>query len=232
MLQQFLLDWKLYRKTPFFMLLAVVIGYVFGTLLLILILFLDDTTTSAFSLGAIFGAMLTCALSTLLQMRFYYEESMLALSMGRRRIDFIVSFFLRYGLTLLGCYLLLLLGNAGEKVLYSYLFPDKGFDPITNFLYNVPLMLAILVGLDLISILLGLLLCHFGQKYRTIVFVLWIVLCNLPNLLSRASHTNAGTHILTTLASLPANVWYFVGLAAFLTVPIAILRLAKKQYVH
>lgn len=228
MLQQFSLDWKLYRKSSVFTLLCGVIGYLFGVLLLLLILFLDESTTSSFSLGTLFGAMLTCAVSVFFQMRTYYEESMLALSMGRRRIDFIFSFFLRHGIVLLGIYLLLLLGNAGEKLLYARLFPDKGFDPIMHFLYNVPLMLAIIVGLDLLSILLGLLLCLFGQKYRIVILAIWIVLCNIPNLISRASHTDAGQRILTTLAGMPTATWYFLGLVAFLSAIIAIVRLAKK----
>ena len=124
MFQQFLKDIRLH-KSGFFSVFGIMAGsFLFGMVMVFIIMNVDDDPGSWFCMGTLIAALVLVAIGLFLAAFSYAQEFMLALSMGRTRKTFMVSYYLRHTLQLVGGWVLLLGLHQVELQLYPLLFPQ------------------------------------------------------------------------------------------------------------
>ena len=236
MLQQFMLDQKLYRKS-FFGLLAVQIGvFLFGMAMTWVIMTVDDNPGSWFCLGTLLG-MLALAIITLLFYGFSYgQELRLALSMGRGRMAFLGSFVLRLVLQLAVGYGLVLVFHQIELSLYPIWYRGFENDFFFAFLTDWRILFAF-PCLTVLSLFIGALYAYFGRKSLWFFYAVWLFCCIiLPRMFDVTAQDTGVLNrtafwLLSAFLALPAGVWIFGGSLLLLIMLAATIRMAQKQMV-
>ena len=149
---------------------------------------------------------------------------MVALSMGRTRKEFLISYAVRTLLMLVLGYGLMLVLYRVELTIGSRLFaawPLEG-DPV--FLMDWWFIVPVLSGAVLLSMFLGSLYSYFGKKALAPLWFVWMAVCMLgPKL---AHEENAWI-----IALVPAPVWAGLGIAVVAAMAVTVLILGKKQMV-
>ena len=149
MLQQFKLDWKLYRKSFFSLQLALPGAFLLGFILVIIIMFTDEDPGSWFCMGTLIAGIALCFISLIAYAFSYYQEFQLALSMGRTRMAFLGAYTLRLLLHFALGYAIILGLYQIELAVYPVLFPqydnEVAFTFLTNWKVVVPLPLSFMI---------------------------------------------------------------------------------------
>ncbi|MGN0979083.1 MAG: hypothetical protein ACI4PT_02025 [Candidatus Avoscillospira sp.] len=218
MIRQFILDCKLHWKGTFLaQLLADLGGFLFGVILLNIILRLDDTAASWFCMGTIM-AMIVSVIFTLFYGAFgYHSEFQLALSMGRTRMAFMGSYALRLLLQMVAGYVMILLLYRLEGILYSLLFPDCMNDAPFTFLTNWKVLVPIALGILILSMFVGAIYGRWGKKSLWFFWVVWMFCCFV---LPRLFDDELGDGILDQAALGMRNVFTVVPLRAWIVVSV------------
>lgn len=224
---------KLHKHTFLILALCIICLFLVGAGMLCLILGLDDTAVSWFGLGGILAGTglvffaVMCFLS-------YYQDFMLALSLGRTRREFMLYYALEQLLWLIIGYALLLLLAWFETLLYPAIFPNiyEEFS-ILPFLLNwyvVPILLVLVI----VQMFFGALYSRFGKKFGMILYIVWISACIfIPRLVSHIDALNPSIQRwFTWLFSMPPLGWLVTGLIAAGVMVTVTIRLGIKQMVH
>lgn len=236
MFQQFLIDWKLYRKS-FFGLLAAQVGvFLFGMAMTWVIMTVDDNPGSWFCLGTFLG-MLALAVITLLFYGFSYgQEFRLALSMGRGRMAFLGAFVLRLLAQLVAGYALVLVFHQIELSLYPIWYQGFENDFFFAFLTDWHIVFAF-PCLTVLSLFIGALYAYFSKKGLWFFYIMWMFCCIvLPRMFDVTAQDTGVLNrtafwLLTAFLALPAGVWITAASLLLLTMATAVIRMAQKQMV-
>lgn len=223
MLKQLKIDLKLYEED--YMALPVLIPgvFLFGVGLLCLIMFTVNNDGSWVTMGTLmaFGCLIFFAV---LFFSKYYQEFMIALSMGRTRKGFLFSYAMRSLLWLALGYAMVLVLYRVELMLGARLFPGQMLEVDPTFLMDWKFIAVLLPSVVIVSMFLGSLYSYFGKKVLAPLWFIWMAGCLLGPRLTREENA-------WIFALIPAPVWAGLGIGAAVAMVITIIVLGKKQMV-
>lgn len=219
-------------------LLLIVLGFLFGEILLFLIMFLEDDPGSWFCMGTVIALVMLLVTTVLFYGVGYTGAFSLALSMNCTRRQFLLDYsgkilahlVLGY-LLVLGLYLLeLLIGHAA--------FSDYPLEQELSFLTNWRVVLAGIVGMLLSALFVGAMFGRFGRKAGLIVYLVWMFCCFVVPKIFTAEPGGEGVFdqaaLLTqsALLRMPMAGWLTLGAIAAVSMLATVVVMARKQMVR
>lgn len=228
MLKQFFLDIKLHNKRFLLPLFMIPACFLLGFGLCCLIMFTEADPGSWVTFGT-FMAWLSLFFLAVMSFGMYYQQFMLALSMGCTRKDFLFSFALRTLLELaMGCVLILVLYRV-ELAIGSKLFAPWPLEPGFEIMTDWRMIAICLPAMVLVTMFVGALYSYFGKKVLTVLWFLWIAFgLIVPRLVEREGNANV---VVSFLRLIPDWGWIAAGVAAALAMAVTVVGLGKKQMV-
>ena len=216
MLQQFSKDLRLHKNSMLGQLLGLVGAFVFGVILVAIIMFTDDDPGSWFCMGTLIACLVLVAAVLFTSAFSYPQEFMLALSMGRTRKEFLVSYYLRSLVNLLTGWLMILLLHQIELRSYTLIYYRYANEIFFSFLTDWRVLTPIFLLLPVLSMFLGALYGKYGKKGLFAFYVLWIFCCFvLPRMFhdepSEGVLDQMAVGLLRTIQVVPAGVWIGFG---------------------
>lgn len=216
MLQQFSKDLRLHKNSMLGQLLGLVGAFVFGVILVAIIMFTDDDPGSWFCMGTLIACLVLVAAVLFTSAFSYPQEFMLALSMGRTRKEFMVSYYLRSLVNLLMGWLMILLLHQIELRSYTLIYYRYANEIFFSFLTDWRVLTPIFLLLPVLSMFLGALYGKYGKKGLFAFYVLWIFCCFvLPRMFhdepSEGVLDQMAVGLLRTIQVVPAGVWIGFG---------------------
>ena len=235
MLEQFKLDLKLRKNNFAYVLFAELGGLLLGFLLSLLIICVDEEETW-FCMGTVMAMAVGIMTAMLFSVMSYGTEFQLALSMGRTRSAFMVSYILRSILTVLVGYIALLLFYRLEMAVYPRLFPGMENEQEFFFLTDWRFILPAVLGIPVIAMFVGSFIAAFGKKGMWVFYIVWLFCCFI---LPRVFDEEHGTGVLDQAAfgvrrfalAIPMAGWIAIVVAAGIGMVSTIVVLGKKQAV-
>ena len=219
-------------------LLLIVLGFLFGEILLFLIMFLEDDPGSWFCMGTVIALVMLLVTTMLFYGVGYTGAFSLALSMNCTRRRFLLDYsgkilahlVLGY-LLVLGLYRLeLLVGNAA--------FPDYPLEAELGFLTDWRVVLAGIAGMLLSALFVGAMFGRFGRKAGLIVYLVWMFCCFVVPKIFTAEPGGEGVFdqaaLLTqsALLRMPMAGWLTLGAIAAVSMLATVVVMARKQMVR
>ena len=219
-------------------LLLIVLGFLFGEILLFLIMFLEDDPGTWFCMGTVIALVMLLVTTVLFYGVGYTGAFSLALSMNCTRRRFLLDYsgkilahlVLGY-LLVLGLYRLeLLIGNAA--------FPDYPLEAELGFLTNWRVVLAGIAGMLLSALFVGAMFGRFGRKAGLIVYLVWMFCCFVVPKIFTAEPGGEGVFdqaaLLTqsALLRMPMAGWLTLGAIAAVSMLATVVVMARKQMVR
>lgn len=235
MFRQLYLDLRVHKSDFLVAILVELGGFLFGMLLLCVLMNLDEDPGSWFCMGTIM-ALLVCLIFALLSSFGYQAEFQLALSMGRTRAAFLGAYALRLLLRLAASYALALIFYRVELALYPHFFPAYENEVAFSFLTNWKLILPCVLGLLIVTMFIGAVYGRWGKKSLWIFWVIWLFCCFI---LPRLFHDEPGDGVLDRAAlgirnvftAVPMTAWIVVGAVLAVGMISTIITLGRKQMV-
>lgn len=219
-------------------LLLIVLGFLFGEILLFLIMFLEDDPGSWFCMGTVIALVMLLVTTVLFYGVGYTGAFSLALSMNCTRRQFLLDYsskilahlVLGY-LLVLGLYLLeLLIGHAA--------FSDYPLEQELGFLTDWRVVLAGIAGMLLSALFVGAMFGRFGRKAGLIVYLVWMFCCFVVPKIFTAEPGGEGVFdqaaLLTqsALLRMPMAGWITLGAIAAVSMLATVVVMARKQMVR
>ena len=219
-------------------LLLIVLGFLFGKILLFLIMFLEDDPGSWFCMGTVIALVMLLVTTMLFYGVGYTGAFSLALSMNCTRRRFLLDYSLKIlahlvlgYLLVLGLYLLeLLIGHAA--------FPDYPLEAELSFLTDWRVVLAGIAGMLLSALFVGAMFGRFGRKAGLIVYLVWMFCCFVVPKIFTAEPGGEGVFdqaaLLTqsALLRMPMAGWLTLGAIAAVSMGATVVVMARKQMVR
>ena len=219
-------------------LLLIVLGFLFGEILLFLIMFLEDDPGSWFCMGTVIALVMLLVTTVLFYGVGYTGAFSLALSMNCTRRRFLLDYSLKIlahlvlgYLLVLGLYLLeLLIGHAA--------FPDYPLEAELSFLTDWRVVLAGIAGMLLSALFVGAMFGRFGRKAGLIVYLVWMFCCFVVPKIFTAEPGGEGVFdqaaLLTqsALLRMPMAGWLTLGAIAAVSMLATVVVMARKQMVR
>ena len=219
-------------------LLLIVLGFLFGEILLFLIMFLEDDPGSWFCMGTVIALVMLLVTTVLFYGVGYTGAFSLALSMNCTRRRFLLDYSLKIlahlvlgYLLVLGLYLLeLLIGHAA--------FSDYPLEQELSFLTDWRFVLAGIAGMLLSALFVGAMFGRFGRKAGLIVYLVWMFCCFVVPKIFTAEPGGEGVFdqaaLLTqsALLRMPMAGWLTLGAIAAVSMLATVVVMARKQMVR
>lgn len=228
---------RMHIKSMLLLYILVLVGWIFGTLLLSIILWADETAVSWFCSGTIFALFVMSGVMMLLFWK-YPQEFMLALSMGQTRKEFMITYALRQILWAIAAYAIILLLHRLEGLYYQVMFPDKAQAFALDFLTDWRIVVPFIPGLALLLMFLGTMYGRFGNRFLAIAYFCWMGF-NLV-ILRFINHWDEYTGPFQAeiraaaawIVGLPPLAWVVTGLALVAVMAVTTIRFGMKQMVR
>ena len=219
-------------------LLLIVLGFLFGEILLFLIMFLEDDPGTWFCMGTVIALVMLLVTTVLFYGVGYTGAFSLALSMNCTRRRFLLDYSLKIlahlvlgYLLVLGLYLLeLLIGHAA--------FSDYPLEQELSFLTDWRFVLAGIAGMLLSALFVGAMFGRFGRKAGLIVYLVWMFCCFVVPKIFTAEPGGEGVFdqaaLLTqsALLRMPMAGWLTLGAIAAVSMLATVVVMARKQMVR
>lgn len=219
-------------------LLLIVLGFLFGEILLFLIMFLEDDPGTWFCMGTAIALVMLLVTTVLFYGVGYTGAFSLALSMNCTRRRFLLDYSLKIlahlvlgYLLVLGLYLLeLLIGHAA--------FSDYPLEQELSFLTDWRFVLAGIAGMLLSALFVGAMFGRFGRKAGLIVYLVWMFCCFVVPKIFTAEPGGEGVFdqaaLLTqsALLRMPMAGWLTLGAIAAVSMGATVVVMARKQMVR
>jgi len=166
----------------------------------------------------------------------YPQEFMLALSMGRTRKAFMLSYYLRLLLQLVVGWLLILLLHQAELHTYTLVFFRYQNEIFFSFLTDWRVLLPTFLLLPVLSMFMGALYGKYGKKGWFVFYVLWLFCCFV---LPRMFHEEPSDGVLDQVAFglqrailvVPVTAWIVFGVIALTGMAAAVIKFGMEQKV-
>lgn len=236
MLKQFAMDWKLNRSS-FFVLLAIQLGaFLFGSILVCIIMNVDEDPGSWFCLGTLMSGIALAAVTLFCYGFGYAQEFNVALSMGRTRAAFMGAYTLRTVLQLLAGYALLLGLYRLELAVYPLWFAPYGNEVAFTFLTDWRCILPVFIGLVILALFIGAMYGRYGKKGLWFFYFLWMFCCFV---LPRMFHEepDGGTldqmafGLMGVIRMVPVGAWIGFGAVLAVGMILTTVKLGMEQMV-
>jgi len=236
MLQQLSKDIRLH-KTGFLALLGIQIGaFLFGMVMVAIIMATDEDPGSWFCMGTLMASLVLVAVGLFTGAFSYPQEFMLALSMGRTRKTFMVSYYLRTILQLLAGWLLVLLMHQIELKTYSLAYYMYQNEIYFSFLTDWRVLVPVFLLCPVVSMFMGSLYGKYGKKGMTVFYFLWLFCCFvLPRMFheepSEGVLDQMAVGILHAIRVVPVTVWIVFGAVTLVGMAAATFKFGMEQMV-
>ena len=189
MIKGIISDLKLHKDDFLLSALIVLVCWLLGFGACCVIMFTVDDPGSWVTLGTLMAFSLLMLFAVIFFAKFH-QEFMVALSMGRTRGEFLVSYGLRTLSWLFLGYGLLLILYRMELLLGAKLFASWPLEANPAFLLDWRFVLLLVPGVTLLSLFVGVLYSRFGRKALIPFWLLWMMIVFVvPNLLPDEGET-------------------------------------------
>ncbi len=238
MLQQFKKDFRLNCKTFLILQTGLLGAFLFGVILVTIIMNVDDDPGSWFCMGTLLACVVLCFVSLTSYAFGYFQEFQLALSMGRGRMAFLGAYALRLVIHFAVGYAIILGLHQLELALYPVLFPQYENEVFFAFLTDWRIVLPVFMGLAVLTLFLGALYGRYGRKASAIIWVLWLFCCIiLPRMVDAYPEgtgvmDRASNWMLAVILAVPVSVWIPFGIALAAAMVATTVVFAQKQTVR
>lgn len=219
-------------------LLLIVLGFLFGEILLFLIMFLEDDPGSWFCLGTAIALVMLLVTTVLFYGVGYTGAFSLALSMNCTRRRFLLDYSLKILAHLVLGYLLVLGLYRLELLVGNAAFPDYPLEAELSFLTDWRVVLAGIAGMLLSALFVGAMFGRFGRKAGLIVYLVWMFCCFVVPKIFTAEPGGEGVFdqaaLLTqsALLRMPMAGWLTLGAIAAVSMGATVVVMARKQMVR
>lgn len=238
MLKQFAGSLKLHRQTPLTLLLWLFGFFLFGFGTISFILAFDNTAVSWGTLGTIFGAI-GIVVFAIICFFSYHQDFMIALSMGRTRKEFMITYAAEQLIWMSAAYLSLVLMAWLESWLYSIRFPHA-FEEVSllPFLLDWRIAVPAILAMVIIPMFLGAMYSRFGKRFGVILYFLWLGSCLIPpRVIGHFEEMDAATQqgimaVFGWIMLITPTGWICIGAVVLLAMVITTVYLGMKQMVR
>ena len=219
-------------------LLLIVLGFLFGEILLFLIMFLEDDPGSWFCMGTVIALVMLLVTTVLFYGVGYTGAFSLALSMNCTRRRFLLDYSLKILAHLVLGYLLVLGFYRLELLVGNAAFPDYPLEAELGFLTDWRVVLAGIAGMLLSALFIGAMFGRFGRKAGLIVYLVWMFCCFVVPKIFTAEPGGEGVFdqaaLLTqsALLRMPMAGWLPGGAIAAVSMLATVVVMARKQMVR
>ena len=219
-------------------LLLIPAGFLFGEIMLFLIMHTDDDPGAWFCLGTVIALIMLLVTTVLFYGFGYTGEFSLALSMGCTRRRFVLRYAGKVLAHLVVGYLLVLGLYRLELLIGRAAFADYPLELEFGFLTDWPIVLAAMAGMLLLALFTGAMFGRFGRKAGLIVYFVWMFFCFVVPKIFSAEPGGEGVFdqaaLLTqsALLRMPPAGWYTLGAIAAISMAVTVVVLAQKQMVR
>ena len=219
-------------------LLLIVLGFLFGEILLFLIMFLEDDPGSWFCMGTVIALVMLLVTTVLFYGVGYTGAFSLALSMNCTRRRFLLDYSLKILAHLVLGYLLVLGFYRLELLVGNAAFPDYPLEAELSFLTDWRFVLAGIAGMLLSALFVGAMFGRFGRKAGLIVYLVWMFCCFVVPKIFTAEPGGEGVFdqaaLLTqsALLRMPMAGWITLGAIAAVSMLATVVVMARKQMVR
>lgn len=219
-------------------LLLIVLGFLFGEILLFLIMFLEDDPGSWFCMGTVIALVMLLVTTVLFYGVGYTGAFSLALSMNCTRRRFLLDYSLKILAHLVLGYLLVLGFYRLELLVGNAAFPDYPLEAELSFLTDWRVVLAGIAGMLLSALFVGAMFGRFGRKAGLIVYLVWMFCCFVVPKIFTAEPGGEGVFdqaaLLTqsALLRMPMAGWLTLGAIAAVSMLATVVVMARKQMVR
>lgn len=236
MLAQFKKDLRLHG-TAVPALLGIQLGaFVLGVVMVLVIMHTEEDPGAWFCMGTLIAGLVLVGGGLFLTAFGYPQEFMLALSMGRTRKAFMLSYYLRLVLLLAAGWLLVVLLHRAELLLYGWRFPLYGNEIYFSFLTDWRVLLPLFLVLPVISMFLGALYGKYGRKGLLVFYFLWLFCCFV---LPRMFDEQPGEGVLDQVAvgflwvvqRVPVGAWIGFGAVSLVVMAVFTVKFGMEQTV-
>ena len=219
-------------------LLLIVLGFLFGEILLFLIMFLEDDPGTWFCMGTVIALVMLLVTTVLFYGVGYTGAFSLALSMNCTRRRFLLDYSLKILAHLVLGYLLVLGLYRLELLVGNAAFPDYPLEEELSFLTDWRFVLAGIAGMLLSALFVGAMFGRFGRKAGLIVYLVWMFCCFVVPKIFTAEPGGEGVFdqaaLLTqsALLRMPMAGWITLGAIAAVSMGATVVVMARKQMVR
>lgn len=219
-------------------LLLIVLGFLFGEILLFLIMFLEDDPGTWFCMGTAIALVMLLVTTVLFYGVGYTGAFSLALSMNCTRRRFLLDYSLKILAHLVLGYLLVLGLYRLELLVGNAAFPDYPLEAELSFLTDWRFVLAGIAGMLLSALFVGAMFGRFGRKAGLIVYLVWMFCCFVVPKIFTAEPGGEGVFdqaaLLTqsALLRMPMAGWITLGAIAAVSMLATVVVMARKQMVR
>lgn len=221
MLKEMFSDMKFNKSFLFVKLLCIISAYLFG-LLIAIITKITGYVEDFFPIGTLCSLGVILIAEIILSVIFYDDKFSLAVSMGRTRKSFMISFALQAVINQIIAMGIILLLYKAEDIIFSLLSPQyANLGKLSIFIYDLRFIIAMIICPPVLCMFLGSMSGRFGNKFLIILPWIFVAISIGRNYL-----------IDSGLPNIPGKVWIFLGIAAMVLMLITTLHLGKKQAVR
>ena len=219
-------------------LLLIALGFLFGEILLFLIMFLEDNPGTWFCMGTVIALVMLLVTTVLFYGMGYTGAFSLALSMNCTRRRFLLDYSLKILAHLVLGYLLVLGLYRLELLVGNAAFPDYPLEAELGFLTDWRVVLAGIAGMLLSALFVGAMFGRFGRKAGLIVYLVWMFCCFVVPKIFTAEPGGEGVFdqaaLLTqsALLRMPMAGWLTLGAIAAVSMLATVVVMARKQMVR
>lgn len=219
-------------------LLLIAAGFLFGELMLFLIMLLDDNPGPWFCMGTVIALIMLLVTTVLFYGIGYTGAFSLALSMGCTRRRFVLDYSGKVLAHLVLGYLMVLGLYRLELVIGGAAFPDYPLETELGFLTDWRIVLAGIAGMLLSALFVGAMFGRFGRKAGLIVYLVWMFCCFVVPKIFSAEPADEGLFDQAALVTrsallrMPAAGWYTLGAIAVVSMLATVILMARKQMVR
>ncbi len=223
---------KVNGKDLFIMLLIQLCFFLFGMILVSVILFFDKNEATYFSMGLLFSLITVLFSSMIYDGLVYQTRYQLAISMGRSRRGLLLSYFATVPLRSL-----ILIGSAWvlgkvELLLYRILYPTLTNEVDFYVIFDWRIILPAVIVVTVLGLFIAAIYGRFGQKGWMVFYFGMLACCFLfarvSKLVGSLEHTGFGRFLdgaKRILGSIGISGWIVLGVIALLM----LLGIALKQ---
>lgn len=228
---------RMHIKNMLWPYIFLIVGWIFGTMSMSIILWADETAVSWFYLGTICALIPMSGVLVLIFLK-YHQEFMLALSMGQTRKEFMITYALRQILWTIAAYAIILLLYRLEGLYYQVMFLHKAQAFALDFLTDWRFVVPFVLGLALLPMFLGTMYGRFGNRFLVIVYFIWIGSCILiPRLINHGDEYTGPFQAeigaaAAWIVGLPPLAWVVTGVALVAVMAVSTIRIGMKQMVR
>ena len=237
MLQQFSKDFRLHKNGLFALLGVLVAGFLFGAVLVAIIMHTDDDPGSWFCMGTLMACLVLVAVELFTSAFGYPQEFMLALSMGRTRKEFMLSYYLRMLLQLVLGWLLILLLHQIELRGYTLMYYRYQNEIFFSFLSDWRVLVPVFLLLPVLSMFLGALYGKFGKKGLMGFYFIWLFCCFVVPRMFDHEEPSEGVldqvafGLMRAVQVVPVGVWIGFGAVTLVFMAVATVKFGMEQMV-